>query len=152
MLSDTYMKLKYRFLKSLLVIFSDSVPLSEKWAIAKALHHHPQQSNEIDAQQMLLLTEYSLVDLAGKYSWTLLQLLNVDDGFLKADPKSWQQNSGCITAHIFLKNLNAANDASEHTLKKVARIFKEQCQCAMAKTIWNCDILLKSDKAKSSKG
>jgi len=37
---------------------------------------------------MLLLTEYSLVDLAGKYSWTLLQLLNVDDGFLKADPKS----------------------------------------------------------------
>jgi len=27
---------------------------------------------------------------------------------------SWQQNSGCITAHNFVKNLNVATDASEH--------------------------------------
>jgi len=29
---------------------------------------------------------------------------------------SWQKNSGCITAHNCVKNLNVANDASEHAL------------------------------------
>ena len=29
---------------------------------------------------------------------------------------SWQKNSGCITAHNFVKNLNVANDVSEHAL------------------------------------
>jgi len=42
--------------------------------------------------------------------------INVDRGFLKEDLISWQQNSGCITAHNFVKKLNVANDASEHVL------------------------------------
>jgi len=40
----------------------------------------------------LLNDNVSLVDLVGKDSWTLLQLLNVDHGFLKADLIFWQQN------------------------------------------------------------
>ena len=57
----------------------------------------------------------NLVDPVGRDSWTLLQLLNVDHGFLKAILKSWQQNSGCITTHNFVKNQNVTNDdASEH--------------------------------------
>jgi len=56
----------------------------------------------------------SLVDLVTKDSWTPFQLLNVDHGFLKPGLMSWQQNSGCITAHNFVKNLSVANDASEH--------------------------------------
>jgi len=40
----------------------------------------------------------------------------LNHGFLKADPKSWQQNTGYITAHNFLKNLNAASDISECAL------------------------------------
>jgi len=31
--------------------------------------------------------------------WQLLQLMNVDHGFLKADPNSWQQHSRYISAH-----------------------------------------------------
>jgi len=82
--------------------------------VAKALLHHPKQSNKIVLQQMPLMTDN--VDLVGKDSWTLLQLLNADHGFLKAGLMSWQQNSGCITAHNFVKNLNVASDASEHAL------------------------------------
>jgi len=56
--------------------------------MAKALLHHPKQSNKIVLPHIPLLTDdVSLVDLAGKYSWTLLPLLNVDHGFIKADPK-----------------------------------------------------------------
>jgi len=29
---------------------------------------------------------------------------------------SWQQSSGCITAHTFVKKLNATNYTSERTL------------------------------------
>jgi len=65
---------------------------------------------------------------------TLLQLLKIDHGFFKADPKYWQQNNGCITAHNFVKNLNAANDASARVLGlltafnigKVTRSKKQQ--------------------------
>jgi len=63
-----------------------------------------------------LTDNVSLVDLVRKYSWTLLQLLNVDHDFSKADPKSSQQNNGYITAHNFVKNLNVANDALEYAL------------------------------------
>jgi len=57
--------------------------------MAKALLHHPKQSNKIVLLHIPLLTDdVSLVDLAGECSWTLLQLLNVDHGFSKADPKS----------------------------------------------------------------
>jgi len=31
--------------------------------------------------------------------WPLLQLINVDHGFLKADPNSWQWHSSYISAH-----------------------------------------------------
>jgi len=31
------------------------------------------------------------------------KFLNVNHGFLKADVKSWQQNSGCIIADNFVK-------------------------------------------------
>jgi len=34
----------------------------------------------------------------------------------KQTQKSWQQNSGYITAHNFLKNLNATNDTWERAL------------------------------------
>ena len=88
--------------------------------MVKALLHHPKQSDKIVLLHIDLLSDnVSLVDFAGECSWTLLQLLNVDHGFLKADPKSWQQNSGHITAHIFLKNLNVANDALEHALNQL---------------------------------
>jgi len=33
---------------------------------------------------------------------------------------SCQQNSGCITAHNFVKNLNVATDAPEHALPQSA--------------------------------
>jgi len=64
----------------------------------------------------LLIDNLSLVDLVGKDSWTLLQLLNVHHGFSKADLMSWQQNSGYITAQNFVKNLNVASDASDDAL------------------------------------
>jgi len=35
--------------------------------MAKALLHHPKQSNKIALQHMPFLTDVSLVDLAGKY-------------------------------------------------------------------------------------
>ena len=57
---------------------------------------------------------FHLLILLENIFWILLQLLNVDHGFYKGDLMSWQQNSGCITAHNFVKNLNVANDASEH--------------------------------------
>jgi len=57
---------------------------------------------------------FHLSILLENISWTLLQLLNVDHSFFKRNLISWQQNSGCITAHNFVKNLNVANDASEH--------------------------------------
>ena len=57
-----------------------------------------------------------LLILLENISWALLQLLNVDHGFFKGDPTFWQQNSGCITAENFAKNLNVANDASEQAL------------------------------------
>jgi len=103
--------------------------------MAKALLCHPKQSNKIVLQQMPLLTDnVSLVDFFGKYSWTLFQLLNVDNGFSKADLMFQQQNSGCITTHNFVKNQNVASDASEHALNlltvfntgKVAQTRKQQ--------------------------
>jgi len=62
------------------------------------------------------------------------KFLNVNHGFLKADVKSWQQNSGCIIADNFVKNQNVDNDTSEHALGllaafntgKVARSRKQQ--------------------------
>jgi len=57
---------------------------------------------------------FHLLILLENISWTLLQLLNVNRGFFKGNLISWQQNSGCITAHNFVKNLNVANDVSEH--------------------------------------
>ena len=46
----------------------------------------------------------------------LLQLINVDHGFLKADPNSSQQHSSYISSSFFVKNLNAVIDTSEHAL------------------------------------
>jgi len=59
---------------------------------------------------------FHLLILLENISWTLLQLLNVHHGFCAGDLMSWQKNSGCITAHNFVKNLNVANDVSEHAL------------------------------------
>jgi len=62
--------------------------------LAKAFLRHSTQNNKIVLKQMPLLTEnISLVNLVGKDSWTLLQFLNVDHGFLKADPKFWLQHN-----------------------------------------------------------
>ena len=77
------------------------------------------------------LTMFHLLILLENISWTLLQLLNVDHGFFKGDLMSWQQNSGCITAHSFVKNLNVANDASEHafnllTTFNMGKLHKEK--------------------------
>jgi len=56
---------------------------------------------------------HSLI-LLENISWTLLQLLNVNHGFFTGDLMSRQINSGCITAHNFVKDRNVANYASEH--------------------------------------
>jgi len=83
--------------------------------MAKALLHHPKQSNKIVLQDIPLLTDdVSLVDLAGKYFLDTTSALECSHGFCKRDLMSWQKNSGCITAHNFVKNLSVANDASEH--------------------------------------
>jgi len=69
--------------------------------------------------------------------WPLLQLMNVDHGFLKADPNSWQRHSRYICAHSILceePTVNAVIDTSEHALGlltafntgKVARGRKQQ--------------------------
>jgi len=82
--------------------------------MAEAFLCHPKQSNKIVQQHMPLLTDnVSLVNVVGKDFWTLLQILNVDHDFSNAGPKSLQQNSGYITAHNFVKNLNVVNDVSE---------------------------------------
>ena len=57
---------------------------------------------------------FHLLILLENISWTLLQLMNVDHGFCKGDLMSWQKNNSGITAHNFVKNLNVANDGSEH--------------------------------------
>jgi len=54
--------------------------------MAKALLHHPKQSNKIVLQHIPFLTDdVSLVDLLENISWTLLQLMNVDHGFCNGD-------------------------------------------------------------------
>jgi len=58
----------------------------------------------------------SFVDLVRKDSWTPLQALSADHVFSKADLMSWQQNSGCIIVHKFVKKLNGTNDTSECAL------------------------------------
>ena len=92
---------------------------------------HDSQTDALDTPLPFLTDSVSLV---GKYSWAPLQLLNVDHGFLKVDAKYWQQNSGYVTAHKFLKNPNTANDTWEHALDlltafntgKVSRTRKQQ--------------------------
>jgi len=104
---------------------------------------------------------FQLFYLVGNYSWTLLQLLNVDHGFLKAYPKSWQQLSRYISARS-LKNLNAVNDTSEHALGlltafntgKVTRGRKQQeylrsivsvLQQTLYETATSCEIVTKQN-------
>jgi len=124
-LISTYVKKLYNhiwYLSQCLISLSFLVTLfpwvkSEQWLRHSCIT--PSKVIKLFCKRCLFWLNVSLVDLAGKYFWTLLQLLNVDHGFLNTDPKSWQQNSSHITAHIFLKNLNAANDASEHALNQL---------------------------------
>jgi len=49
--------------------------------MAKPLLYHPKQNNKIVLQKIPFLADNaSLVDFVGIYSWTLLQLLNIDHG------------------------------------------------------------------------
>ena len=59
---------------------------SEQWLRHSCIT--PSQVLKLFCNRCLFWLNVSLVDLAGKYSWTQLQLLNVDHGFSKADTKS----------------------------------------------------------------
>ena len=100
---------------SLLVILSDSVLLSEKCAMAKALLHHPKPSNKIVLPHIPLLTDdVSLVDLSGKYFLDTTSAPECRPWILYRKPNVLAKSGDCITAHNFVKNLNVAIDGSEH--------------------------------------
>ena len=57
-----------------------------------------------------------LQDLVGPDTWTLLQLLHVNESFLKTDPTTWDSQETYSSAKQLANSLCVVNDASERAL------------------------------------
>jgi len=76
--------------------------------MVKAFLHHPKQSNKIVLQQIPLLTD-NMFHL-------LILLEKIPGHYFSCWMQTMQQNSGYVTAHNFVKNLNVVNEASDVSL------------------------------------
>jgi len=94
--------------------------------MVKAFLHHPNKVAKLFCNRCLFWHYFHVLVLLEKVPGRYIQLLNVDHGFLKAEPRSLQQNNGCITAHHFVKNLNVTRYASERALEKLQEV--ESCR------------------------